>query len=889
MHLCLTPLPEQHSVFTPASQPPPPVHGPGTFLVDYGVELAAWVEVQSDDLSPATAAACVRISVSEMAVPQEFTYDSPPWKTVAPTAYAGGWFRAEFNPQLYEGVRRGFFHVLPNCTQHLAAAPFTLSHMRAVAQIKPVNWNGSFSAPDDVQVRAWYAGAYTVKLNLLADGFGSILDDRGDRVAIAGDAHPTQAAAMAAFGIYPFIRQSLLATVSKAFNYFSYNLFWILSMHDYYRKTGDAALVKQLTPDIMTKLDTLRNRTNGNLPRGPAGFIGWDDRLDGLKFVDALPENQYAFTAIYVQAAKAAAAMLHAAGDAGNATHAAAWAADVQAKARAAPTWWRAWGLHALAHAVMANMTTAEERPAIFAARFTNATQICSYSNFNQYYILQALGDMHQPAAAMDSIRLCWGETELALGATTVWEVSGYGGQWGKALAPFQDGVGGNSPPVVPAHSGGATSLAHPWSAGVTAWLSDTALGLRPAEPGYAVLRAAPLMPVVSGAVPLPGADGGVAAASFDAVRGRHVLAWGRGVRRALVRLPVRCALDEEAEVRAWTAPWDGVWHGNDEDSGADARADAQADVGADGGGWGNATAMRAVGATRAALPWATGGAGLFDHAVELTLDGEGPVRHVLHVGCRPQGGQARGLAAAAAATAAAAGAAAARSGTAHLATTAPRVYADFDWMAPQVARDNTTRGDWVGRYGSRGYMLLGDCANVHGGTALPAGVNATYSFLKPGCWTSNATGSAKEASALAPPPGSPADAPRTLGALMTSGMLSGTLDLAFVSEAAGPGGAAAAATPCFNISFYFCDWDGTRSVDNGGGTQLQRRVSFDLFALPAHDVAWATTVVAETGAFPSGEYVTFDVCDARLAAGVRFRIYLITGDNAPLSGVFFD
>ena len=53
--------------------------------------------------------------------------------------------------------------------------------------------------------------------------------------------------------------------------------------------------------------------------------------------------------------------------------------------------------------------------------------------------------------------------------------------------------------------------------------------------------------------------------------------------------------------------------------------------------------------------------------------------------------------------------------------------------------------------------------------------------------------------------------------------------------------------------------------------------------------MAWATTVVAETGAFPSGEYVTFDVCDARLAAGVRFRIYLITGDNAPLSGVFFD
>ena len=776
-----------------------------------------------------------------MAVPQEFTYDSSPWKTVAPTAYADGWFRAEFNPQLYEGVRRAFFHVLPNCS----APAFHVSQVRAVAQIKPVNWNGSFSAPGDVLAPAWYAGAYTVKLNTLKDTFGAILDDRGDRVAFAGDDHPTQATAMAAFGIYPFIRHSLLTTMSAATGLLSYNLFWVLSVDDYYRTTGDVDLVKQLTPDMMQKLSTLQNKTNGRLPPGSPAYIGWDDRLDGFAFRCALPENQFAFTAIYVQAAKAAAALLQEAGDAANAKKAADAAAAVEADARAAPTWWRAWGIHALAHAVLANMTTAEETADIFASHFTNATQICSLSNFNQYYILKALSDMGQPTAALDSIRLCWGESELALGATTFWEISGLAGQWGKVLSPFMDGVGGTCPPPVPAHSGGSTSLAHPWSSGVTAWLSSHALGLRPEAAGFTVLRAAPLLPVVSGTVPLPGARG-VVAASFNATSGTHVLAWGQGVRRALVRLPTACAAGDQAVVTADSRVWRGGWPVS--------RAGDAAD---------GILASR-VSATRASLPWAAG-AGMFDYAVEVTLKGEGPVRHVLHVECRA----ARG------------GGVAPR-----LATTAPPFYSHFDWLAPEVARDNATRGNWVGRYGSRGHLLLGSC-NVQNSSALPAGVSTVITGLTQGCWTSDAKGSAKAGSALQPPPPSAAPAPRTLGTLHTTGMQPGALDLVFSQEGAATG--AMAAPPCFNISLYFCDWDGTRSMDNGGGMQLARRVAVDLLALPKREVAWATTVLAETGAFPLGEYVTYEVCDARLAAGIRIRLYNIIGDNAVLSAVFFD
>ena len=261
-------------------------------------------------------------------------------------------------------------------------------------------------------------------------------------------------------------------------------------------------------------------------------------------------------------------------------------------------------------------------------------------------------------------------------------------------------------------------------------------------------------------------------------------------------------------------------------------------------------------------LPWARGGAGLFDNAVELTLEGEGPRRHELSVRCRRRAGD--GVATA----------------TGRVVAKVTPFYTHFEWLAPQVARDNATRGNWVGRYGRRGHVLFGGCDNVHNGTALPTGMSVSPVMLNPGCWSSNAKGAAKEASALQPPPGSVAQAPRTLGALHTNGAQPGAVDISLK-----PG----VAPPCFNVSLYFCDWDGSRSVFEGTGNTTTRRAAVDLLALPKREVAWATTVLAETGAFPLGEYVTYEVCDARLAAGIRIRLYNIIGDNAVLSAVFFD
>ena len=73
-----------------------------------------------------------------------------------------------------------------------------------------MNYVGSFSsAGDPLLERVWYTAVYTVRATLQADYMGSILMNRGDRFSWTGDAHPSQATSMAAFGNYAFVFNNL--------------------------------------------------------------------------------------------------------------------------------------------------------------------------------------------------------------------------------------------------------------------------------------------------------------------------------------------------------------------------------------------------------------------------------------------------------------------------------------------------------------------------------------------------------------------------------------------------------------------------------------------------------------------------------------------------------
>ena len=169
------------------------VTGKATLRLDFAREHAAWLEFESPDLG-AQAPSC-SAAISEY---------NEPWQVRAKvkpvTAYADGVYRLETNPDLYEGVRFAWIIFDPQTPDGEAATPWHITGLRLVSMVKPANYTGSFHSSDPELVGAWYSGAYGSRLNMMPYGFNSILIDRGDRVSIQGDGHPTMAAALSAFG-----------------------------------------------------------------------------------------------------------------------------------------------------------------------------------------------------------------------------------------------------------------------------------------------------------------------------------------------------------------------------------------------------------------------------------------------------------------------------------------------------------------------------------------------------------------------------------------------------------------------------------------------------------------------------------------------------------------
>jgi len=243
------------------------VQGAGGIQMDFGLNNAAWLEFESSDLTH-NDALLVQLSVSEY---NEFEITNLGPKVGPPTPHVRGdgvtMYRLELpHPGLYEGVRFAWLRV--NSTPSM---PWTISAMRIVCQVKPTNWGGAFSAKgDDDLSRIWYLGAYTVKVNLLSDQFGSILIYRGDRFSWTGDAHIAQATSMAALGNFDFVKQNLRFTQNNCNGIESYCLYFVLSVCDYFSATNDTALMHELSVSVAPKLE----HAKAIWGKGPLGFYG---------------------------------------------------------------------------------------------------------------------------------------------------------------------------------------------------------------------------------------------------------------------------------------------------------------------------------------------------------------------------------------------------------------------------------------------------------------------------------------------------------------------------------------------------------------------------------------------------------------------------------------
>ena len=459
---------------------PVKVSGACDLMFDFGIENAGWMEFDSDDLDGE-----IEMSISEYNEPAVLNSGAKnPKKTLTPIKY-GSTYRLELNDELYEGVRFGWIHI------RSLNKPFAITDVRLVCQVKPTNYMGSFSCSNLRLTRMWYTGAYTVKLNLQKDFFGAILMERSDRFSWTGDAYPSQAASMVAFGNYDFVRKNLFHTSTQSNNISSYPIYWVLSLIDYCNYTGDKATLNELLDNSCQKLDTAYthyDRSNG------LGFNGWDERL-GAGFEDPdCAESQFVYRTLSIQAWKEFSQLMNWLGRNDLKIKYERYAKEKMAQLRLSENWLESFGIHAASNIVNAGVTVPIEEEALWKNSFSNRQQRLSYSPFNQFFIIQAMARMGRQEEALTTIDDCWGG-QLRYGGTSFFEV--YRPSWNEA-------IGRNGAPIN--NQCGYTSLAHPWSAGITNWLSEEVLGIKPTTPGFATFNIMPKLTSgvnwIKGAVP---------------------------------------------------------------------------------------------------------------------------------------------------------------------------------------------------------------------------------------------------------------------------------------------------------------------------------------------------------------------------------------------------
>jgi hypothetical protein len=396
------------------------VVGKGTLRLDFAYEHAAWFEFESTDLAKSSYLPSAAIS----------EYNEP-WQVRAKvktvSAYADGVYRLETNPQLYEGVRFAWIIFDPPATENgNPITPWHINKIRLMSMVKPVNYTGSFHSSDADLSGSWFSGAYGSRLNMMPYGFNSILIDRGDRVSIQGDGHPTMAAALSAFGsvdTYDLVHEMLVKTDSGCANHsecrvvddglMTYPVYWASSVNDWYWASGDTKRFLVLAPDVGRVIDhTINTFMQPNLP---VAFFGWDDRIANGFCGSCNLEVQLGFAALVIRACGDFAATLAHAGDHVNASKYNNTAARLAAQLRARPSkgggvWHEDYGVHAAAYAINAKvLATPAEVDVLVKRELTNAVTVCSWSPFNNYWILQSLGNAGKMDQAAAFIKLCWG------------------------------------------------------------------------------------------------------------------------------------------------------------------------------------------------------------------------------------------------------------------------------------------------------------------------------------------------------------------------------------------------------------------------------------------------------------------------------------------------
>lgn len=471
------------------------IHKPCSLQLDWGVERAAWLEFtlkdNDKDAPPHSVDSLeMRAGLSEWNRPY-------PGKTRKVTKYGNYTYRLETNPELYEGIRFTwlyFDNVGPETT-------IVVDSISLVAKIKPINYTGFYASSDPELTQAWYTGAYAVRLNMETNGFNSVLMERGDRVAIQGDGHPTMEAALVAFSPFELVANVLNQTDSADHyvvdqSIMPYPLYWCLSVLDWFMASGDYTMFQEKLAQHVMKIVDARIADFLD-PDIDIVWMGWDDRLGNgwcqhSNHDDCGREAQLAFAGLVLRVCEDLTHVLYVSGMTAQAENYAKEVVILAATFVQTPEWPQGFGVHSAGNAINAHVVSSTVIEEWMDTVLNDAVTICSFSPFNQYWILQALGNAGEMEFALASIKLCWGP-QLRLGSGCFWELGSP--DWEAFMKE------GDEAP-------GMFSYCHPWSSGVTAWQTHVHAGIEPLLPGYKQVVIAPYVseryPSVSAGVTAP-------------------------------------------------------------------------------------------------------------------------------------------------------------------------------------------------------------------------------------------------------------------------------------------------------------------------------------------------------------------------------------------------
>ena len=360
--------------------------------------------------------------------------------------------------------------------------PVHLAEVRAMLQIRDVPYLGSFTSSDERLNDIWKTGAWTVHLNMqdyLWDGI------KRDRLVWLGDMHPEVSIIGSVFGHNEVVPDSLdmIRDITPPTEWMngisSYSMWWIIIHEDWYKMHGNLAYLAEQKAYLQKLLPRL------------ATFIdeSGSEKLDGMRFLDwPTFENKKAvhegLQAMMVMTMASGARIMDLLDDPATARI----CRDAEARLRKhipEPSGRKS----PAALTALAGLRDVKE-----VAEVLKAGGPKDLSTFYGYYVIRALGEAGETAAALDIISQYWGGM-LDFGATTFWE--DFDLAWTENAARIDEIVPEGKKDLhgdfgAHCYVGFRHSFCHGWAGGPTAFMSHYVLGITPAAPGFEKVRITP-------------------------------------------------------------------------------------------------------------------------------------------------------------------------------------------------------------------------------------------------------------------------------------------------------------------------------------------------------------------------------------------------------------